>query len=155
MRPYEPREIRFAGSRGRGGWRLKLYTVRYGARPIDWDGFEPALRLAEEALPEPDPGRGRPGLGFLIAHQGRTGDYTVLAWWDRENELPLRVWVRRKPTEPWRPAGDGESVCVWDLEIIGAERQAWVDTMLRRGGPDAEAYITAVRPEHAPHRDRP
>jgi hypothetical protein len=142
MQPYSPRPIRFWGTRRAGGWTLKLYSVAYEAgRPIDWEGFEPALRLAEAALPPPDVSRGRPGLGFLIAHQGATGDYTVLAWWDNENELPLRVWVRRDREDPWRPAQDGESICVWDLEIIWAERQAWIECLLSGDVPDRDEYL--------------
>lgn len=106
--------------------------------------FEPCLRVAERELPEPDEGRGRAGLGFLIAHQGRTGDYVVLGWWDNENELPLRVWVRRGPAQGWRPAEGGESICVWDLEVIWAERQAWVDAMLSPSGPSPADYLARV-----------
>lgn len=117
-----------------------MYSVQFGARPVDWAGFAPGMDAALRELPEADEARGCPGLGFLIAHQGRTGDYAVIAWWDRENELPMRVFVRRSG-EAWRPAQDNESICVWDLEILWAERQAWVETMLTPGGGGEEAYL--------------
>ena len=146
MRPYAPRRIRHHGVRTSDGWSLKLYSVVYDrSRPLDWDGFEPALRLAETSLPHPDPARGRPGLGFLIAHQGLTGDYVVLAWWDRENEMPLRVWVRSDRAD-WHAAADDESVCVWDLEIVWAERGAWIECMLGAGGPRPADYLERVAP---------
>ena len=148
MEPYSPREIRFCGLRDSGRWTLKVYSVTYGAEPVHWQAFEPGLRLAERALPEPDETAGRPGLGFLIAHQGRTGDYVVLAWWDYENELPMRVWVRRDRHEDWRPARGGESVCVWDLEVIWAERQAWVETMLAAAGSDPAGYLARVEDQY-------
>ncbi len=144
MEPYAPRRIRFGGLREVGSWRLKLYSIVYGDNPMAWAELEPGLLLAEEELPEPDASQGRPGLGFLIAHQGRTGDYVVLGWWDHENELPLRVWVRRSREDSWRPAQGGESVCVWDLEVIAAERQAWVDTMLSSTGPSAADYLARI-----------
>jgi hypothetical protein len=50
---------------------------------MDWDVFAPGLALAEAALPQPAVTPARPGVGFLIAHRGRTGNYTVLGWWDR------------------------------------------------------------------------
>jgi len=58
--------------------------------------------------------------------------YTVLCWWDRENELPIRVWVAEQDggAPVWRTARDSESVCVWDLEVIWEERQAYVETVL-------------------------
>jgi len=145
MHPYAPRPIRFEGlARPVKGWTIKRYGIAYGDAPVDWSGFVPALSLAEAALPMPDVESGRPGLGFVIAHQGRTGDYLVLAWWDHENELPLRIWVRRDRAEAWRPAEHGESVCVWDLEVIWAERQAWVEAMMAPPGPDRHAYLSRV-----------
>ena len=87
---------------------------------------------------------GRPGVGFVIAHQGQTANYTVLAWWDRENELPLRVFVdEAKNGDGWRPNEADESVCVWDLEILWKERQAYVDHVLRPGGGSVEGYLEA------------
>lgn len=148
MEPYSPREIRFWGLREPGRWALKLYSVLYGPGPVDWEGFEPALQMAERQLPKVDESRGRPGLGFLIAHQGRTGDYVVLAWWDHENELPLRVWVRRGRDKPWCPAKDGESVCVFDLEILWAERRAWVETMLTKAEPNHAGYLAQVETQY-------
>jgi hypothetical protein len=99
--------------------------------------------MAEAALPRPAISDGRPGLGFLIAHQGRTAAYVVLGWWDQENELPIKVFVRRGD-DPWRPARDAESICVWDLEVLWAEREAYVQAMLRPDGSDPAAYLERV-----------
>lgn len=141
--PYQPRPIQFHGLRDVHGQWLKLYSIRYGAEAIRWQVFEGGLNLAFAEVPEPDLARGRPGLGFVIAHQGRTGDYTVLGWWDSENELPLRVFVR--DGAGWRPAQGGESVCVWDLEVIWHERQAYVTTLLAGGSPDAYLATALTR----------
>jgi hypothetical protein len=145
VEPFVPRPVGFHGLRETSGWQLKLYSVRYGSSPVDWNAFAPGLAMAEATLPRPARAEGRPGVGFLIAHQGRTGDYLVLGWWEQENELPLEVFVnRRGPGESWRPARTRESVCVWDLEIIWAERQAYVATMLRNGESDPAAYLGQV-----------
>jgi hypothetical protein len=142
MQAFAPRQIRFHGLRERGAWQIKLYSVLYGSGPLDLGSFESGLRLAESALPQPAITNGRPGLGFLIAHQGRTGDYVILAWWDNENELPLRVFVRRSRDDHWRAAEGSESVCVWDLEILWKEREAYVKTMLATGGSRPEEYLS-------------
>jgi len=44
--------------------------VIYGGRTVDVEDFEPAIEMTLGVLPNPDP-EGR-GLGFPIAHQGRT-----------------------------------------------------------------------------------
>jgi len=100
---------------------------------------------AERSLPRPATTRDRPGVGFVICHQGRGVDYLVLAWWDRENELPLRVFVREPESVRWRPAQDGESICVWDLDIIAHERDAYIRHVLSKPeSPALDAYLGAT-----------
>jgi hypothetical protein len=156
MQRYEPRPIRFHRLRGVDGWRLKLYSITYAANSIDWSAFDPAMTIVDAALPRPATAPGRQGVGFVIAHQGRSALYCVLGWWDNENELPLRVFVRGLDSgAEWRAARGPESVCVWDLQVIALERDAYVATVLA-GGDDAEAatraYLGAVlsrEPAHA------
>jgi hypothetical protein len=138
MRTYRPRAICYHDVHQHAGWHLKRFTISFDGSAVHWDDFAAGVGRALAALPEPAQAPGRPGVGFLIGHHGRTADFVVLGWWDNENELPLRVFVR-PPGEHWRAAGPSESVCVWDLEVIWAERQAYVDTMLADG--TAEAYL--------------
>jgi hypothetical protein len=136
---YAPRPIATLPHLRSGDWTLKRYSIRHGSAPFDAARFDGARALALGALPIAAREQGRCGAGFLIEHQGDAVDYLVLGWWDRNNELPLRVFVR-EPRESWRPARGGESVCVWDLQVIWAERQAFVGTVMRlnhRDGPAA------------------
>jgi hypothetical protein len=151
VNPYRPRKIRFHGVEPVAGFRLKLYSISMDGTPIAWPPFSDGLRLALAALPRPAVAPDRPGLGFVIAHRGR-GDYAVLAWWDRENELPLRVFVRPQGAGArWRPAREGESVCVWDLEVIAHERDAYVETLLASGVRDRTAdYLDRAIGEPSP-----
>src|SRR5262245_19618913 len=135
MQPYTPRPIRPLGLLPHAGWRLKLYGITFGPGPLDRPRFEPGVALALAALPAPAVADGRPGVGFLILHQGRTGDYAVLGWWGNENELPLRVFVRPPGVAGWRPAQGGESACVWDLQVVAFERDAYVETVLASDDP--------------------
>lgn len=147
MRPFAQRPISSIGVTFHDDWALKRYTIVYGEQPVDWRGFEPGLALAVRSLPEPAVTAERLGVGFLIAHRGAGADYVVLGWWDRENELPLRVVVRdQTPGAEWRPARGSESVCVWDLQVIGFERDAYVTTVLAGGatgedGGRRDAYL--------------
>ena len=146
MEPYAPRPIRFAGVHTQAGWRIKTYRITYGPAPFDEHRFAPGAALALAALPAPAVTPERAGVGFLIAHQGRGTDYLVLGWWDRENELPLRIWLGDRPAEAaWRPARGAESFCVWDLQVLWHEREAYVGTV--RGGAGAggaDAYLSRV-----------
>ncbi|HZE88141.1 MAG TPA: hypothetical protein VE404_01270 [Verrucomicrobiae bacterium] len=87
-------------------------------------------RIPRGSCGSPDTGAspGRPGLAFAIAHQGRGANYVVVCWWDRENELPTRVFVEESGR--WRPAEGSESICVWDLQVLWFERETYVATLL-------------------------
>lgn len=138
MHPYAPRPIVPDGVLAHDGWRLKRYRITAGDAPADRAAFDEGAAILLAALPSPACTEARAGLGFLILHRGRGADYAVLGWWDRENELPTRVAVREQKSDAaWRPARASESFCVWDLQVIGFERDAYVDTVLRDGDPTA------------------
>jgi hypothetical protein len=128
--PFKPRNIRSRGVAEVAGHRLKVYEVRAESRYNIYllDGAE------LPGLPQPAVTEKRPGVGFVIFHYGTSGDYLVIACWDNENELPIRVWVREG--DRWRPATENEGICVWDIEIFWAERNAYIATVLAGGTAD-------------------
>ncbi|ACU38072.1 conserved hypothetical protein [Actinosynnema mirum DSM 43827] len=82
-------------------------------------------------------------LGFLILHYGCDGDYLLVSQWYDANML--KHWVRGLT-----PAADGSTTtaplaqrdlvaCVWELEVMRFERDAWVNTVLARGTLDDDA----------------
>jgi hypothetical protein len=146
MKPYLPRLISRQDTLTVDGWDLKRYSITLPGSPIEPARFDEARRLAISALPAPASTAQRLGVGFLVEHQGDGVDYCVLGWWDRENELPLRVFVA-EPGAAWRPARGSESVCVWDLEVIAAERAAYIATVLSSKPGDGRAtYLGFVSP---------
>lgn len=142
--PYRDRIIRPLGVRTTRGWRLKAYEILYGNVPLHAAVYEDGLVAAARELPQPPVSRGRAGVGFVIFHQGRGVRYLALNWWDRENELFNRVMVRgMQEDDLWVWAREGEVACVWDLQVLGFERDAWVDAVLRNPeAPDVEGYLT-------------
>lgn len=136
IQPYAPRAIAKLASLQFGGWALKRYSIRYGDAPFDESRFGEGRAMALAALPQTATAPGRTGVGFLIEHQGNGVDYVVLGWWDRQNELPLRVFVHGAGQQ-WRPAQGAESICVWDLQVLWAERQAYVATVMKGAPPEA------------------
>ncbi len=148
-KPFAPRDVEFRGVIECAGYRLKAYSIVYGDAPLEEAVFEKGMKLAADDLPRPAIDAHRPGVGFVIFHQGDGVHYLVLNWWDRENEMPIRTWVNYfEDDAPWRPASGGESVCVWDLEVIGHERNAYVETILTPTPPEAtettniESYLS-------------
>ena len=141
--PYRDRRIRCDGICTVAGYRLKLYSISFDDRDPDPAVFDAALRLAAQALPQPAVTESRFGVGFAIRRRGRGEDYLVLNWWDKENELFGRVCTTPNgDAAGWRVASRGEIACVWDLLVIGFERDAYVATVLSRPGPpDVDAYL--------------
>lgn len=124
------------------GWKFKPYRVfgRACDAPATFDeaGLDPIV----SELPEPAVAPGRPGLGFLIEHLATPLDYIVLCWWQNNNELITRILVREAGA-PWRPTDGSESFCVWDLDIMWFERNAFIRTMLSMPEHDPGAYLAA------------
>ena len=140
---YAPRPIRFLELLEHDRWRFKLYAITYGTEPLDRPLYDDAIRAALAALPRPAVAPRRPGVGFIICHQGRGWHYLVVNWWDNENELPQHIYVRPMAANgAWQRASEGQSICVWDLQVIAAEREAYVRHVLSpHTGPDIEAYL--------------
>lgn len=140
MQPFAPRPIRFLRIHEHSGWRIKLYSIAVEGATRAAD-LEPGLALTLDSLPQPAQTPSRPGLGFCVLHAGRGADYAVLGWWDRENELPVRIFVRPHNEPAWRPAQGGESFCVWDLQVVAFERDAYVETLLANPPLGANDYL--------------
>jgi hypothetical protein len=143
--PFAPRERRFEQVVELVGYRLKLYTVRYAERELSSEARDYALSAAAPLLPQPACTDSRPGVGFAIHHAGRGMDFFVLAWWDEENELCTRVLARtQSDVREWREVRYHTVGCVWDLEIVAFERDAYVATVLANAGePVLDAYLRA------------
>ncbi|MEL7086335.1 MAG: hypothetical protein AAGE92_08090 [Cyanobacteria bacterium P01_G01_bin.4] len=74
---------------------------------------------------------------FVVFHDGTNAGYLVLAWWENDNELFTSVSVRESSS--WVVDSDKYSFCLWDLEILWAERNIYIETMYS-GSTDLDAY---------------
>lgn len=137
--PYQPRPITPLGVTTLGAWALKRYAIRYPQASGDAAIFAAGRPLVAQWLPPQAQTPQRPGVGFLIEHQGKTMDYLVAGWWDNENELRMAIWITDQGV--WRRARE-ESFCVWDMQVMAFERDAFV-RMLLQATPDREGYLAS------------
>jgi hypothetical protein len=107
--------------------RLKRYAIAYEGEPV----FDAPLD-------------GISGVGFAICHRGRGAEYLVVGTWQNENELPLRVWTRDFGAAGWTRRTDDAGACVWDLEVIAFERDAYVAHVLEGARGDLDGYLAAT-----------
>jgi len=142
--PYEQRPIRFLELWLHAGWRIKVYGIAHGRPTPRPELVEAAKAAASQRLDAVAKSQRHYSVGFLGVHDGRTAHFVFVDWWADENELHHHVYV--SPTEdPARLSyvtPTGLAACVWDLRVMAFERQAWVETVLKRAhDPDFKAYL--------------
>jgi hypothetical protein len=123
---------------------LKVYGIAYGRslpRPELIAAAKTAAAQRIELIPE---SMRHYSVGFFGIHDGKTANFVFVDWWADENELHHHVFTSPS-NEPERlnyVTPTGLAACVWDLRVIGFERQAWLETILNApNGPDLEAYL--------------
>jgi len=70
------------------------------------------------------------GLGFVVFHFSDATAYLIVAMWYQTQELWQSLFVRELAGEEGyrrvRPGFDWSTICVWELDPVWHERQAWV-----------------------------
>jgi predicted GNAT family N-acyltransferase len=145
---YRKRRVRALPLFSFEGWRLKVYGLTAEGRHVDPSLVNAAREAARRLLPRPGVAAPhRYGAGFLIAHAGADADFVVVGWWGMQNELSLRV-LTSPPGQTRcleeRSNLEGSVACVWDMAVVWAERQAWVEHVMCADGPDFDAYLAAT-----------
>ncbi len=145
---YQPRSIGFRGVVEHAGWRLKSYDVAFSAGTPFCPGFEEGVARALAMLPQPAVTNDSPGLGVLIRHAGCGSNYVVAGGWTNQNELLLFVVASAAESpERWEYDPRRFSVCVWDLQIVWHEREAYVRHVLSPvDGPNPSRYLKDAAP---------
>ncbi|SEK91034.1 hypothetical protein SAMN05414137_104231 [Streptacidiphilus jiangxiensis] len=89
--------------------------------------------------------------GFLILHHGADGTYLLVSQWFGGDML--KHWVRGSVVDAegnttFAPLDQRDLVaCVWELEVVRFERDAWVNTVLvpgRLDGDTLDAYLATT-----------
>jgi len=147
MLAYAPRLVRPFPPLSAGHRTLKTYGIF--ATPDLEEAFPPQDRLGSRVRPllgEPEPADH--GLGFLMLHFGADGHYLALSEWFGGNMLRHRVYRSDDAIHgsngfvPMVPRD--VMTCVWELEVMKFERDAWVRTVMTRDAVDedaVEAYL--------------
>lgn len=148
---YSPRLVKACPPLEVCGRALKVYSIfaepeRYATLPApEW-----LRQQAASVLPEPLQEGDHP-VGFLILHYGVDGSYLLVSQWYDANML--KHWVRGSAAgtggdTSFTPLAQRDLIaCVWELEVIKFERDAWVNTVLARGRLDQaslDAYLATT-----------
>lgn len=104
----------------------------------------------QRELPRLIAGQNHYGVGFVGIHDGRGAIFVFIDFWADENELRHHVYVapKNQPAQLEYKTPSGLIACVWDLTVIGFERQTWIEYVLANSnGPDLDAYLAQIMSE--------
>ncbi|MEL6451270.1 MAG: hypothetical protein AAFQ19_08405 [Pseudomonadota bacterium] len=142
---FAPRDLRPLPVVQRDGWALKRYAILAADRHFDTAITEAALAEALRRLPVPGPlteASGNHGIGIQIVHFAETAVVAPLFYWQWGSVLARADQLRAPWTNP-TAFGDGAAQvigCVWEMDIVTFEIDAWRRTMLSgQGTPAARA----------------
>jgi hypothetical protein len=142
--PCELRPIRLLELWQPDGWQIKIYGIASGRPMPRGELIEAAKDVAQTTLVTKADKTQHYSVGFVGVHDGRTGNFVFVDWWADENELHHHVFISPsgEPAELYDMTATGPTACVWDLRVIGFERDAWLSKVLRNpSGPDIDAYL--------------
>jgi hypothetical protein len=158
IRPYRDRHISYLNLANIFGWRLKLYGVSVSEFGVSMNAQAAVVHLAERILPVPPlwptkPDQETPsfearyGVGFGIAHEAADGLYALISWWVGENMLQHHVYYAEtgKPEDFKSIAETGVIACVWEMQVMAFERNAWVrDVLANPNESSLERYLCDI-----------
>ena len=140
---FKPRPARFLELVECGPWRIKLYGLTAEHIRLLPELVVAAKKLFPTILPRDPAAADAYGVGFAGVHCGVDSNLVFVDWWANENELHHTVFTSSLdgPLD-LIPATDGLSACVFDLQVIWFERNAWIEKVLGNPkGPDIDAYL--------------
>lgn len=111
----------------------KIYTISTLDQPVEQAPFLERLRQVKDSRPVP----WRTTPHFVIFHEGASCLYLVLCWWGNDNELFTSVSVLAGGG--WVEQPDRYSFCLYDMEVMWDERNAYIETIDCQA-PDLRAY---------------
>ena len=112
---------------------IKIYTVSASGDDVDPSGYLKRMQDVKQARSV----NWSLTPSFAIFHAGTSAEYLVLAWWGNDNEMLTSVSVYID--SQWIEDPNRYFFCLWDLEIMWAERNFFVECMYCEA-PSLELY---------------
>jgi hypothetical protein len=142
---YKTRPIRFLEIYTLQDWKIKIYSISVRLTLVDAQNIENAKQLLHVWLQDSEiyPLETYK-IATLILHEGKEGCFAIINWWISENMLQQFVYLAKneQPAEFKLYSNNGIFTCVWEMEVLWFEKNAWVKNILMKvDKPDVEAYL--------------
>ncbi len=154
LEPFVPRRVSPLPLATTKGWQLKRYAILSEGRDFDESVAQAALQAVSAQLPKAGKladTAGNHGIGIQIIHFAETAVVSPSFFWQWGSVLAQLGQVRA----PWEnptafEVGEPQIIgCIWEMEIVAQEVQAWKETVLGAHGiPSAglEQYLQRTTP---------
>jgi len=133
---YKDRRIDFQGLHITDGWAVKIYTITMHDQFKSQETLQAILEQLDSlflAIPRQSklPIHNH---AFLMIHEAREGVWVLFSWWTGGEMIETEVFLASytAPRVISKSPHPGALVCVWELEIIIHERQAWIKHVLQQ-----------------------
>ena len=129
-----------------GQWKIKVYSISQGAEFVDDSFINIAKDIAANVVANQIPSSARHyHTAFLTIHTSPAFNQIIIDWWAEENELRHLVFKAEahNPKDFKNITSSGEAFCVWELKVIGFERDAWMKYILNDDTPNFDGYHEA------------
>ncbi|HNR20997.1 MAG TPA: hypothetical protein PKN75_11845 [Bacteroidia bacterium] len=132
---FEPRPIRFIELFECDNWKIKCYSISFDSSPVN-DTIIHAVKsdLSKWLLESQAYSLPTYKIATLIIHKWSGGHFAVINWWIDKNMMQLFVYLaeNKTPLNFKLYSDKGMVTCVWEMEILWFERNAWVEEVLKK-----------------------
>lgn len=141
FKPFRERRTAMCGRTEIRGWKVKVYGMVGDVAELDENTVKAGIGFAESEVPWPDDVADK--YGFLTLHVGEEAVWLLVDIWASDI---LRHFLFSAPidapTEFSAAPTDGTMACVWEMQVLWHERQAWVKhVMAKPEAPDFDGYM--------------
>jgi len=135
LQPYSSRRVLVLPTAEVDGWQLKRYGILAKGKTFDPVSASSSLKAAIERLPAAgklDDPSGNHGVGFQLIHFAEVAVVSPVFYWVWGSVLANTHQMRAQWGDSTKfETGVKEVVgCVWEIQILCFESQAWQETML-------------------------
>ncbi|SNR74559.1 hypothetical protein [Puniceibacterium sediminis] len=129
-----------------GAWPVKVYAILSDKWTVDdlpdAATFEVAVRDAAATLQQP---QDHPA-GFAIFHMADDGFYLLISRFNNANNIRHSVFSLAQHVTGLKcaPLADPKLIaCIWEMRLMMAEADAWIETVLRPGNGLTQDALSA------------
>lgn len=146
MEKFKKRAVKYLEIIEFDDWKFKLYSIKYNELRVTPEIENVIKAILPDWIKEKSQINDFPNykIGTVIIHEAKDSILVVVNWWIYENVIQGHVYTSEyeNPSKFLDISSKGLQFCVWEMNILWHETNAWVKHILMKNEkPDFEAYL--------------